>query len=200
MSKTNDDEVYNNGKFRLALEYASVLHAKQIRKGAGDKGIPYLTHLLSVAALVGEQGGGTEEVVAGLLHDALEDHSRGGRTAQEILAMFGPQVLSFVEGCTNHFDDRAMPMHITKPLYLQHLKAQPTEVHRIALADKLHNARTTVLNLRSEGGEVVWKRFRGGKDDTLSYYRMLGELFSEVIPGEFANEFTACVYIMHAIG
>ena len=61
-------------RFERALVYATQLHSQQIRKGSG---VPYISHLLSVAALVLEDGGNEDEAIAALLHDAIED--QGGR-------------------------------------------------------------------------------------------------------------------------
>lgn len=55
-------------RFEQALVYATRLHAKQIRKATG---VPYISHLLSVAALVLEDGGDEDEAIAALLHDAI---------------------------------------------------------------------------------------------------------------------------------
>ena len=66
-------------KYDEALRYASEVHREQTRKGSA---IPYLTHLLSVSALVGEHGGDEDQMVAALLHDAMEDQEfRGQDTA-----------------------------------------------------------------------------------------------------------------------
>ncbi|BAY63145.1 metal dependent phosphohydrolase [Calothrix brevissima NIES-22] len=55
-------------KFEAALVYANRLHAEQRRKISG---VPYMTHLMSVAALVLESGGSEEEAIAALLHDSI---------------------------------------------------------------------------------------------------------------------------------
>ena len=68
-------------RFQLALIYAAQVHDGQSRKGG--ESIPYLAHLMSVAALVLENGGGEDEAIAALLHDAIED--RGDRTNLEQL-------------------------------------------------------------------------------------------------------------------
>jgi (p)ppGpp synthase/HD superfamily hydrolase len=57
-------------RFEQALVYAHRLHHKQTRKGGN---VPYISHLLSVAALVLEDGGDENEAIAALLHDAVED-------------------------------------------------------------------------------------------------------------------------------
>jgi len=61
-------------RFDQAFLFASELHRRQLRKGTS---IPYISHLLSMAALVLEDGGGEDEAIAALLHDAVED--QGGQ-------------------------------------------------------------------------------------------------------------------------
>ena len=52
---TNSDPFLTPGRFQEALLYASSLHSQQLRKGTK---IPYIAHLLGVASLVLEEGGG----------------------------------------------------------------------------------------------------------------------------------------------
>src|SRR2546426_1609751 len=73
-------------EFDRALLLAARIHRGQFRKGSD---ISYLSHLMSVAALVLEDGGDEAQAVAALLHDALEDTSV---TAEEIEAEFGATV------------------------------------------------------------------------------------------------------------
>jgi (p)ppGpp synthase/HD superfamily hydrolase len=78
-----------------ALACASRLHAGQLRKGTA---IPYISHLLAVTAIVLEHGGEEDEVIAALLHDAVED--QGGRATREaIRERFGEGVVAIVDGC-----------------------------------------------------------------------------------------------------
>ena len=58
------------------------------------------THLLSVAALVIEDGGTEEKAIAALLHDAIEDQG-GAKTREEIRQKFGEKVVAIVNGCTD---------------------------------------------------------------------------------------------------
>lgn len=84
-------------KFESALVYATRLHANQTRNISD---VPYIAHLLSVAALVLEAGGTEEEAIAGLLlHDAVEDQG-GKSTREEIRQRFGETVVAIVDGCT----------------------------------------------------------------------------------------------------
>ncbi len=125
-----------NERFDQALNYAIQLHADQLRKGSG---VPYLAHLLSVTALVLEDGGSEDEAIAALLHDAVEDQG-GLATLEEIRSKFGTHVADIVAGCTDSFEDPRPPWKQRKDRYLQHLAQATPEVRRVSLADKLHNA------------------------------------------------------------
>src|SRR5438552_15877214 len=81
-----------------AFEYACQLHANQARKGTT---IPYASHLMAVAALVMEHGGGEEAAIAAFLHDAIEDQNHDGSVPGEIEARFGPSVLALVRACSD---------------------------------------------------------------------------------------------------
>lgn len=83
-------------RFEEALIYANKLHAHQVRKSSN---IPYISHLLSVAALVLEDGGDEDEAIAALLHDAIEDQG-GAKTREEIREKFGERVTYIVNACS----------------------------------------------------------------------------------------------------
>ena len=70
-------------RFQDALTYASRIHAAQVRKGSR---IPYISHLLGVASLVIEAEGDEDQAIAALLHDAVEDQPRGGKTVKHFIA------------------------------------------------------------------------------------------------------------------
>jgi len=88
-------------KFEEALLYANRLHKEQKRKGTDT---PYITHLLAVAASVGENGGTEDEVVAALLHDAPEDQG-GEERLEDIRVRFGDEVAKIVAGCSDTYEE-----------------------------------------------------------------------------------------------
>lgn len=155
-------------KLQRALEYASRIHRDQYRKGTR---IPYITHLLAVAAIVGENGGTENEVVAALLHDAPEDQG-GLATLEDIRARFGDEVAEIVEGCTDTYDDPKPPWRERKETYLAHLAGASDSVRLVSSADKLHNARTILSDYRVLGKDL-WDRFNGGREGTIWYYRAI---------------------------
>jgi (p)ppGpp synthase/HD superfamily hydrolase len=149
-------------RFEEALRYAARLHRPQVRKGTN---IPYVTHLLAVAAIVGENGGTEDEVIAALLHDAVEDQG-GADTGEEIRRRFGDSVATIVDGTSDTDVIPKPPWPERKRNYVAHISSASRSVRLVSAADKLHNARSILRDLRAEG-EAAWRRFSVGKEDQL---------------------------------
>jgi (p)ppGpp synthase/HD superfamily hydrolase len=153
-------------RFEEALVFATRLHAKQTRKGTT---IPYISHLLAVTALVLENGGNEDEAIAALLHDSIEDQG-GASMREEVRQRFGDKVVEIVDGCTDSDVFPRPPWRERKEAYIAHISQAPARVRLVSAADKLHNARAILEDYRTVG-EALWKRFNGGKEGTLWYYR-----------------------------
>jgi (p)ppGpp synthase/HD superfamily hydrolase len=163
-----------SSRFDDALAFAVDLHREQPRKGTG---VPYVSHLLSVAALVLEHGGSEDQAIAALLHDAVED--QGGRpTAERIRERFGDLVAEIVDGCTDTDVSPKPPWRERKEAYVARVRNEPAHVRLVSAADKLHNARTMVTDLRIHG-PALWERFNAGRDETLWYLESLVAAFRE---------------------
>jgi len=167
-----------------AFRYAAELHTHQVRKGSD---VPYLSHLMSVSALVMEYGGTENEAIAGLLHDAAEDQG-GYDTLDEIREHFGDEVAEIVEACSDTFDDPKPPWRLRKEAYLAHLKTAPNNVLMVSLADKLHNSRSILTDVQNNG-VAVFDKFRGKREGTLWYYRSLVTVFKQVSTNAMVREF-----------
>lgn len=161
-------------RFEEALVYAARLHATQKRKGGN---IPYISHLLSVTALVLEEGGNEDEAIAALLHDALEDRARF-TSREEIARRFGEPVAAMVLACSECIGSPKPPWPDRKLAYLEHLRHATPSVRRISLADKLHNIRSLLRDYR-QIGEALWTRFEGGRNNSLWFYQELLEIFRQ---------------------
>jgi (p)ppGpp synthase/HD superfamily hydrolase len=153
-------------RYDEAILYALETHRTQIRKGSGA---PYATHLISVSAMVGEYGGDEEQMIAGLLHDSIEDQ---GVTEDELRARFGDRVARIVVACTDSFETPKRPWRERKERYLALLRDKPADIKLVSACDKLHNARSIDRD-RSlpDVGEAIWGRFSVSRDQTLWYYR-----------------------------
>lgn len=151
--------------------------------------IPYIAHLLVATGLVIEDGGTEDEAVAAMLHDAVEDG--GGRPMLDrIAAEFGPRVAEIVEGCSDRVEaDPAVTWIERKRRYLAHLpEVTDDAVLRVALADKVHNARSLVRDYRAEG-HVVWDRITTKTPrDQLEFYGGLLRFFQERRPGPLTDD------------
>ena len=181
-------------RFEEALLYAARVHAVQSRKGSG---VPYITHLLAVAAIVGESGGTEDEVIAALLHDAVEGQGGAPRLA-DIRARFGERVAAIVWGCTDATTIPKPPWRARKEVYIAHLAEATPSVLLVSSADKLHNARAILADLRVLG-PTLWDRFTGGQAGTLWYYRALVEAYAARGGGAVAEEFGRVVAAIERI-
>ena len=185
--------------FLDAVQWASELHAPQIRKGKPT--VPYLAHLLGVAALVLEAGGSETEAVAALLHDSIED---AHISAANIEARFGSKVADIVQACTDDLtpgDDNAVvaprgkgDWHARKQAYVEHVRAETdVSVLTVAAADKLNNAHAIVADLRAAAGPGAWARFNAPPEDQLWYYQSLRDAFGSDTPEFLSRELRAAV-------
>ena len=167
--------------------FAFQLHRRQKRK---QTSIPYISHLLSVSALVMEHGGNEDQAIAALLHDAVED--QGGRpTLRNIAAKFGKKVAKIVDGCTDSYVEPKPPWRKRKEQYIARLVKEPASVQLVSCADKLHNVRTIIADYRKIG-EKLWPRFNGGREGSLWYYRSLANIFVKA-KNPIAHEFNLAV-------
>lgn len=158
-------------RFQNALVYATQLHANQIRKGTS---IPYVSHLLAVASIVLDHGGDEDEVIAALLHDAIEDQG-GATTREKIRQSFGDHVVEIINGCTDSETIPKPPWRERKIKYIDHLHQASASICLVSAADKLHNARG-ILNDYRQLGDEVWQRFNGGKEGSLWFYRSVADI------------------------
>ncbi|MCP4639599.1 MAG: HD domain-containing protein [bacterium] len=157
-----------------AFALAHELHRQQRRRGSR---VPYITHLMAVAALVGEYGGDEDQVIAALLHDGAED-AGGVVTLERIRQAFGDRVAQHVEGCSDTVDDPKPPWRGRKQAFIEETRQADPAVKLIIAADKLHNACSTLRDLR-EHGALTWNKFAGKRDGTMWYYREMAVALGE---------------------
>jgi (p)ppGpp synthase/HD superfamily hydrolase len=175
--------VRGGSRFEEALVLANRLHWDQTRKATP---IPYVGHLLGVASLVVEDGGTEDEVIAALLHDAVEDQG-GAETLASLRRRFGDAVADIVDACSDTDQQPKPPWHERKQRYIDHLRTAPEGVLRVSAADKLHNARAILADHRRDG-DAVFRRFSVPKDGTLAYYCLLDDIYRKRLGGTLADE------------
>ena len=175
-------------RFDEAFHYAHQLHRTQMRKGTS---IPYISHLMTVAALVIENGGNEDQAIGALLHDAAEDQG-GVKTLEDIRKRFGDAVAEIVSDCTDAWTEPKPDWRPRKEAYLAHLPGKPERSLLVSLADKTHNAEAILFDYRVLG-EPLWQRFNGGKEGTRWYYSALADVFSRAMPGRLSERLSRAV-------
>ena len=152
-----------------AIEIAAEAHQGQYRKGTRT---PYITHPYAVGLILLEAGCPEAVIVAGILHDTVEDTEL---TLEFIQERFGGYIAGIVEGCS---EDKALRWRARKTERIEALRSASPEVCTVTCADKLHNLRT-IISAYDIIGEAVWERFHGGVADQAWYYRSILNAISE---------------------
>jgi (p)ppGpp synthase/HD superfamily hydrolase len=168
-----------------ALAFAAKHHDRQVRKGTR---LPYLTHPANVAIILTRYGRDDQTVVAGILHDVIEDCVRESYTRemleQRIGDKFGIEVLDTVLAVTHRrIDDDGIELSADEKRddYLERLASASDAARWVCAADKLHNASTILADLRRTiDPGTVWGRFNGGRESTVRWYRRVYERLAEL--------------------
>lgn len=177
-----------------ALVRAGAWHRQQTRKGST---VPYVAHLWGVASIVAEMGGNEDEIIAALLHDAVED--QGGQPTLDIIDKeFGPEVARIVLACSDSWETPKPPWRARKETYLAHLKDADLSVRRVSLADKIYNARSIVMELKVVG-PAAFDKFSGKREGTLWYYREVSSMLAAQGNGPWEEELLELTEQMHQL-
>jgi GTP pyrophosphokinase len=179
-------------RFTRAFDFAAVVHASQVRKGTH---IPYLAHLMGVASLVLDHGADEDTAIAALLHDAAEDQGGHAMLAQ-IRARFGERVANIVKGCTDTFEKEKPEWCTRKQNYIEHLRSADLSTCLVSAADKLHNARAILHDIRNSG-VAVFQRFSVSQERSGWYYGSVADVLHHRLAGE--EGIALAVALRHAI-
>ena len=158
-----------------AIEIAARAHRDQLRKGTD---VPYIAHPCGVGLMLARAGYDEEVIVAGILHDTVEDTDV---TLDQVEETFGAKVAAIVRGCSE--PDKGLSWEARKRHTMEQLATASPEVRAVTCADKLHNLRSIAAGLSA--GHDVWGRFNRGREWQAWYYRGIaaalgrqeGELF-----------------------
>ena len=189
-----------------ALQVARLVHDGAVRKGTST---PYIEHPVAVARTLEDYGYGEDLVVAGLLHDTVEDANYGHETFQRALSElagrgrlpcpaglvasreaflqllrddFGVTVLNLVLAVseTKNHGGPALDWLERKKEQLHHLSGASPDEAALKAADAIHNIESTLRDLRVLGLGVL-DRFRGGAL-TVWHYSAIAHLVVHRMP------------------
>lgn len=168
-----------------AFAFAAKHHDQQVRKGTR---VPYFTHPANVALILTRYDQDEETVVAGILHDVVEDCVRDGYSREMLVERigdkFGADVLESVLSVTERKRDEndvELDWEERKSDYLERLGAASARARWVCAADKIHNGGSLLADLRRTAfPESVWSRFKRGPEETVRWYRRVYDRLAEV--------------------
>lgn len=156
---------------QFAIQVALDAHKSQMRKGSS---IPYIVHPMEVAIILAENGADQDVIVAGILHDTIEDTEI---SKEDIVRMFGIHIAELVAGASeSNRDIPGITWDERKQHTIEYLKTADKKVRMIACADKLSNMRSINKDF-NDIGDRLWQRFNAGYDKQKWYYTSLVESF-----------------------
>lgn len=168
-------------RIEQAIRAAAVLHQGQNRKGRAP--YPYVTHCFAVACILADYTTDEDTIIAGLLHDTLEDTDY---TSEELESDFGARVRDIVLGVT---EDRDVTVWTErKESYFSSLKNAPQESFMVSVADKIHNMRSVVEEYHADHAGYM-RDFGGTLEERLAHYERLSELFAVKVSSDIIREF-----------
>lgn len=172
-----------------AIEYCSIYHKNQERKA---NKVPYASHPISVGFILHSAGYPEEVIIAGILHDILEDTTQ---TEEDLKRIFGSRVVELVKGVTEemHIEDWATK----KDLYINHLRNAEDYVKAISAADLLDNCRSMLRAF--ESGIDIWKEFTIPSEQNIAYKRRRLAVIKETLKNEITDEIELSIDKLEAL-
>jgi guanosine-3',5'-bis(diphosphate) 3'-pyrophosphohydrolase len=166
-----------DSRYDEALALAARAHRLAYRKGSEN---PYIIHPVHVALILERAGFCGDILIAGLLHDVVEDTNH---TIEEIEQTFGAEVARLVAALTEQKTDangKKCPWKLRKHERMAQVRAAGMDAVALAAADMLHNISTTMTDVRRSGASV-WQRFEQ-PDLLVWHYRQIATLVAEFLP------------------
>lgn len=159
--------IYTKG-IRNAIQLAIETHeiyGKQKRKG---KNIPYIVHPFAVGLTLAMIGGKEELIIAGILHDTIEDSINDKKvTVEKIEEIFGKEVASLVSSVTD--DQTSSTWEERKERALKHIKDFSNDSVLLKSADIMSNV-SEIKDDYDAIGDKIFEIFYSTKEKTLAVY------------------------------
>jgi len=170
-----------------AIQKSAILHDGQRRKGG--KQPPYIIHPFAVAVIVSQYTDDENTIIAGLLHDTIEDT---GYMKEEMEHDFGKTVTEIVQGVTEEKERNGekLPWKTRKISYIETLKKAPEASLMVSAADKIHNLSSMIRDC-GELENDMWKIFTPGKNEQLWFYSEVLEVLKKRLNNDVVSEFEA---------
>ncbi|MBI2024889.1 MAG: bifunctional (p)ppGpp synthetase/guanosine-3',5'-bis(diphosphate) 3'-pyrophosphohydrolase [Candidatus Harrisonbacteria bacterium] len=176
-------------KIEKAIKKAAALHTGQTRRF--DNLTPYITHPFSVAIILSKYTNDENIVIAGLLHDTLEDTNY---KPEEMAADFGAEVKDIVLGVseppTKEKDSRNWAER--KEAYLDQLSKAPEGSLMVSAADKIHNLSSLIEEYETYGPKLL-EKFHSSPAQRLGFDKKVLKIIRERLNNKIAEELATVI-------
>lgn len=174
-------------RLHKAIYQAAVLHNGQTRKADGA---PYIIHPYAVAWILANYTDNEDIIIAGLLHDVLEDVK--GYRVEDMQRDFGEQVTRIVKEVSEDKDpnieqDDKATWQMRKEKYLANLANDSYEALMVCCADKIYNL-TSMLEVYKIQGEKMWQKFNAPIDKQLWFYQEILKILQTKLNNPIVQE------------
>lgn len=164
-------------KIQKSIRFAWKVHKGQFRKGKDE---PYIVHLLTVSLILSKVTKDEDIIIAGILHDTIEDcEPRGSMTKELLEKEFGVEVAKIVDDLTEQ--DKSLPWAERKRLALEHASQMDKKSLLVKSADVLHNMTDQIADYKKEG-DAMFEKFNAGKQMQLERYEKLIAAINKTYP------------------
>ncbi|MBQ7448087.1 MAG: bifunctional (p)ppGpp synthetase/guanosine-3',5'-bis(diphosphate) 3'-pyrophosphohydrolase [Eubacterium sp.] len=181
--ETNEQAATDRKQIENALAFALKHHSGQVRKGSGE---PFITHPIEVMSIMNGMGLSLSDpnlVIAGILHDTVEDTDV---TLEMIREQFGEDVADLVQ---SHTEDKSYGWQERKQRTISELRKANQREKILILSDMLANMRS-MNREQNKIGDRLWERFNAPKTQQAWYYGSVKDILSDLQ----YNEDTAPAY------
>ena len=172
-----------NIRIHNAIIFAAQMHKNQLRKGTD---LPYIIHPMEVMQILTENGCNEDLIIAGILHDVLEDTDA---TPEIVENLFGSKVLSLV---TSETQDINKPWKKRRQEALLKIKQESRDAQLVFCADKLSNIKSIYADKQAIGNDV-FKRFSAPLSDIKWYYQNMVLSLDKIDDYKMKHEFKTFV-------
>lgn len=170
---------------KAAYDFAEKAHSGQ-KRASGE---PYFIHVFEVSKILAEYGMDTKSIIAGLLHDTIEDTMV---TEEDVEREFGEDVLFLVNGVTKlgKVKYRGEERHVESLRKFFVAMAKDARVIIIKLADRLHNVRTLKHLTPEKAKRIALEtiEIHAPMANRLGMWRLKGELEDLAFPFAYPKE------------
>lgn len=164
-------------RIRAAIRFAVKTHEIDQKQKRKNKDVAYIAHPLTAGVILARAGASEDVIIAGILHDTIEDSVPEKKVTRERIAnLFGENVAALVQSVS---EKPELPWEERKEEMLTRISAYSHDSLLVKSADLISNG-TELVDDYKEFGEVVWENFeRPQKVRNGHYVRMVDAVLAQ---------------------